>query len=387
MTMQDTAETHVSLTARHLDQLIEALREDGYTVVGPTVADGAIVYDEITSTADLPEGWTDMQQAGKYRLSRRDDRALFGYAVGPHSWKKYLFPSSLKLWSAERAEDGALKIEAGPEDVPKYAFIGVRGCEMAAIRVQDRVFAGGRNHDSDYMARRKSAFIVAVNCGQAAETCFCTSMGTGPAVESGYDIALTELLDEAEPRYVATAETSIGADYLERLGAADATAQDAEAAQQVVDKTAASITKELDTDGIKQVLYGSREDSRWDDVASRCLSCTNCTMVCPTCFCHSVTETSDLNMSSFEHTRQWDSCFSMEFTYVAGGVVRDTTRSRYRQWLTHKLGSWIDQFGTSGCVGCGRCIAWCPVGIDITEEAAALRKSFESNAKEGEDAT
>ncbi len=371
-----------ALSRKHVDRLISALASDGYKVIGPQVSEGAIIYDEIQSTADLPEGWTDSQQPGKYRIKKRDDNALFGYAVGPHSWKKYLFPASLKLWSASKADDGSLTIGRSQEEPPRYAFIGVRACELAAIRVQDRVFSGGKHVDGDYTARRARAFIVAVNCGVAAETCFCVSMGTGPGVDSGFDISITELMEGDSSKYISEAGSEEGAKFLDQLHAETASEEHARAATEVVEKTAASITRTLDTDGIKQVLYEGREDERWDDVASRCLSCTNCTMVCPTCFCTSVTETSDLEMSEFEHTRHWDSCFSVDFTYVAGGVVRDSTRSRYRQWLTHKLGSWIDQFGTSGCVGCGRCIAWCPVGIDITEEAAALRLSVKS--KEGE---
>ncbi len=383
--LTSTPKTQVTLSTSDLDALMAALRSNGYEVVGPKVTEGVIIYGEVESTADLPKGWTDSQQPGSYRLEKRSDDALFGYVVGPHSWKKYLFPSSLKLWSATRGEDGALAIQAADEEVPKYAFIGVRGCELAAIRVQDRVFSGGQHKDNDYNARREQAFIVAVNCGVAAETCFCVSMGTGPGVDSGFDISLTELIEDGATRYVADAGSEKGQNFLDQLGGDAASADDVSAAEEVVAKTAASITRSVNNDGIRDVLYAAREDARWDDVASRCLSCTNCTMVCPTCFCHSVTETSDLDMSSFEHTREWESCFSMDFTFAAGGVVRDTTRSRYRQWLTHKLGSWFDQFGTSGCVGCGRCIAWCPVGIDITEEAAALRLSVESSAKEAGD--
>jgi sulfhydrogenase subunit beta (sulfur reductase) len=111
---------------------------------------------------------------------------------------------------------------------------------------------------------------------------------------------------------------------------------------------------------------------RWDDVAKRCLSCTNCTMVCPTCFCSTVNEVNDLAGEKTTRERVWESCFNEEHSHTAGGAVHPTTKSRYRQWLTHKLATWIDQFGTSGCVGCGRCITWCPVGIDITEEVAAM---------------
>ena len=124
---------------------------------------------------------------------------------------------------------------------------------------------------------------------------------------------------------------------------------------------------------IKELLYRNLEHPRWEDVARRCLSCTNCTLVCPTCFCTTVEDATDLSGGHAERRRRWDSCFSMDFSYIHGGYIRPSVKARYRQWMTHKLATWIDQFGTSGCVGCGRCITWCPVGIDITAEVKAIR--------------
>jgi Fe-S-cluster-containing hydrogenase component 2 len=137
----------------------------------------------------------------------------------------------------------------------------------------------------------------------------------------------------------------------------------------------------MDTSGIKELLYRNPEHPRWDDVAERCLACTNCTLVCPTCFCGSVEDVTDLVGETAERWRRWDSCFTLDHSFLHGGSVRSSTRARYRQWLTHKLASWIDQFGTSGCIGCGRCITWCPVGIDITEEVAAIRATDGANSK------
>jgi formate hydrogenlyase subunit 6/NADH:ubiquinone oxidoreductase subunit I len=132
--------------------------------------------------------------------------------------------------------------------------------------------------------------------------------------------------------------------------------------------------RSLDTVGLKDLLYSSADSPVWDDVAQRCLACGNCTAVCPTCFCTTVEDVSDLTGDHVQRDRVWDSCFNADFSYLHGGSVRESTRSRYRQWMTHKLGSWHDQFGMSGCVGCGRCVTWCPAAIDITEEAAALRR-------------
>jgi ferredoxin len=353
-----------------LDEIVVVLRRRGYRVIGPRVRDGAVVYDDIAGAADLPIGWGDEQDAGSYRLVRRGDDARFGYAVGPHSWKQFLQPPHVRLWQAQL--DG----EPAPEPAPDrpLAFVGVRGCDRHAIAIQDRVLLGGRHSDDDYAARRDGAFVVAVDCADPAGTCFCVSMDTGPGVEDGFDLALTELLD-GEHRFLVRVGSERGAEVVSELQSRAAGADEHSTREQIVEHAAASMGRELDTTGLRELLQDALEHPRWDEVAERCLTCGNCTMVCPTCFCTTVEDVTDVRGEHAERWRSWDTCFSLDHSYMHGGSVRATGRSRYRQWLTHKLGTWWDQFGTSGCVGCGRCIAWCPVGIDITEEAAALRAS------------
>lgn len=357
-----------------LDGLIKALRARGYTTVGPVARDSAIMYEEIESVADLPEGWTDKQERGYYRLQKRDDNALFGYVVGPHSWKRFLHPPQQRLWSAERAGDGFRVVE-NKEEPPKYAFLGVRGCELSAINIQDRVFASGDFIDINYLKNRRRSFIIAVNCTQAGGTCFCASMETGPEVKQGFDLALTELTGSG--KFLLEVGSKRGESLLAEIESRAAEVDEIEHARRLVEQTRQQMGRSLQTAGLKELLYGSHDSPRWEDVANRCLTCANCTMVCPTCFCTTVEDRTDLEGNHAERWKRWDSCFTMEFSYIHGGSVRGSVKSRYRQWMTHKLATWIDQFGTSGCVGCGRCITWCPVGIDITEEAAALRRSQE----------
>jgi len=387
--MPDANATVSVITLEGLGALFEALRRRQYTLVGPTVGDGAIVYGELQSPADLPRGWTDEQDGGTYRLVRRNDEAVFGYVVGPHSWKQFLFPPATRLWQGQRTEAGGFEMRAVPAEPPRYAFIGVRSCELHAIAIQDRVFVGGAHVDPTYQARRERAFFVAVNCGQAGGTCFCVSMQTGPKATGGFDLALTETLEGGRHRFVVEVGSERGAEVLRDVPRAAATAEDLAAARAATERATGQMGRTMDTTDIKDLLYRNYEHPRWDDVASRCLTCANCTMVCPTCFCSTVEDTADLTGDHAERWRKWDSCFTMDHSYVHGGYVRSSARSRYRQWMTHKLATWIDQFGTSGCVGCGRCITWCPVAIDITEEVRAIRDSERpgnTRAKEAKDA-
>ncbi|MGZ6617063.1 MAG: 4Fe-4S dicluster domain-containing protein [Solirubrobacteraceae bacterium] len=356
-----------------LDALIGSIARQGYQVLGPTVHDGAIVYREVRSAADLPIGWGDEQEGGTYRLRRREDEAVFGYAVGPQSWKQFLHPPRLRLWRARRGQNGdGLEITEEPTDAPRYAFFGVRSCELHAIAIQDQVFLPGAHPDLSYAARREDALLVAVNCGEPSGTCFCTSMGTGPKASAGYDLALTEVLDAGGHRFVVEVGSDRGALVLGGVPHRAADAADAREAEQVTAYAIARMGREMPQVDLRALLYANYEHPRWDEVAERCLTCGNCTMVCPTCFCTSVEDTADLAGEEAERWRRWESCFSVQFSHVTGGEARLSPRSRYRQWMTHKLATWFDQFGTSGCVGCGRCITWCPVGIDITEEVSAI---------------
>jgi sulfhydrogenase subunit beta (sulfur reductase) len=361
----------LTLTVEQLDALLQAIGAGGYRLVGPTVRDGAIVYADVSGIADLPAGWTEVQEAGTYRLQRRADGALFGYALGPHAWKQLFFVPRLRLWQAEREAQAFTVNEERPAP-QRLALIGARSCELHAIAIQDRVFLQGSCVDPDYAARRADTFVVAVNCAQAGGTCFCVSMQTGPRVTHGYDLVLTELI-EGGHRFVVEIGSDRGAALLSGISTPLATSADRAAAEEVVARTARSMGRSLDTTGIKELLYGNLEHPRWDEVAARCLSCANCTLVCPTCFCSTVEDVTDLTGDHAERWRRWDSCFNLDFSYIHGGNGRTSTKARYRQWLTHKVASWIDQFGTSGCVGCGRCITWCPVGIDLTEEVGAIR--------------
>ena len=361
----------VTLPSKDLPRLFQVLQSHGFTILGPTVCDGAIVYDELDSPDDLPRGWTDVQEKGSYRLKKSGYGTYFDFAVGPHSWKQYLYPPRVQLWRMHKLGNG-FELSSSDELFNKYAFFGVRSCELHAIEILDRVLLQNGFEDPTYKARRKEALIIVVQCTAPANTCFCVSMGTGPKAERGFDLAMTEVADGERHYFVLQWGSDAGRAIMLELDCAAATAEEIAAAERAVEAAAERMGRKLDTNGLQEALYANHEHPHWREVGERCLNCTNCTQVCPTCFCTTVEDLTDLTGTTAERWRRWDSCFTMGFSYLHGGSVRSSAGARYRQWLTHKLASWVDQFGTFGCVGCGRCITWCPVGIDITEEARVL---------------
>lgn len=355
------------LPREEFPSLITRLLNQGYRVIAPTIDQEAIVYAEIQSVESLPAGWTDEQSAGRYRLRETGNQRCFDYAVGPHSWKQFLFPPLQRISTALKSEAG-WTFDVHETEPTQYAFLGVRACELASMRVQDRVFLEGAYVDTAYQARRQASLVIAVNCAVPSANCFCTSMNTGPRCESGFDLALTELDEGFVIEIGSTAGAALLADWELPQGSAEQIA----ASSEISHNAAQSIQKTLDTENLRDRLMAQLEHPHWQELGERCLSCTNCTMVCPTCFCSNVTEVSDLNQEEVSRERRWDSCFHLDFSMLHGRPVRNDIRSRYRQWLTHKVATWHDQFGESGCVGCGRCITWCPVGIDLTVELAEL---------------
>jgi ferredoxin len=359
------------IEATALDRLFASLHDAGYRVIGPTVRDGAIVLGELETAGELPFGWGVRLEPGGYRLRRRSDGAAFGHSAGPSSWKQFLHPPREKLWSASLA-GGGFEIDPAEDAPPRLAFFGVRPCDLRAIGIQDRVLGSGHGN-SRYGARRAAVLIVAVNCTEPGETCFCTSMGTGPGAGRGYDLALTELASRDRHGFLVDVGTEAGAAVLAGVPHGPASEAVVEGARGAVAGAAQRMGRSMPQSGVHELMAASHSAARWEDVASRCLSCGNCTLACPTCFCTTVEDVTDLSGDHAERWQHWSSCFDLDFSYLHSGPVRASASSRYRQWLTHKLGTWHDQFGSSGCVGCGRCIVWCPVGIDLTEEVAALR--------------
>nr|HAT8714862.1 sulfite reductase subunit A [Legionella jordanis] len=366
------------LPHEQLQQLLDVLKQDGFSCVGPQVRDGAIVFDRLDDVRQLPWGVGDEQLPGEYQLKTSELHRAFAWSNGPQAIKPILFKPRETVWQVKRNESG--KLEFLPQEAMEMpvAIIGVRSCDLVAMAIQDEVFINNKYVDSRYKTRRDSLFVVAVNCSYSSKNCFCVSAGTGPEVRNPFDLLMTEL----QQGFVIRSGSVRGEHALRQLNLNQASSIQLQQEQQEIEQCARMQSKRIplnNQSGLKDLLFANLNHPRWDDVAQRCLSCGNCTLVCPTCFCHSESDEPNLDGSGSQHLREWDSCFTAGHSYLAGKPIRDDIKKRYRQWLTHKVGSWFEQFDSSGCVGCGRCVTWCPVGIDITEELSAI--SGESNVR------
>lgn len=379
---QQSFDKPLFLPHKRIDDLIALLKQQGYRVIGPQARDGAIVYDDLPSAKHLPWGLRDKQQPGGYHLENiKSDRA-FAFSVANQGIKPFLFKPSETVWRVERDQQGKLQFIAHAADEAPIAFLGARSCDLRALAIQDKVFIDNDYQDKAYQKRRQSLFLIAINCGYSSANCFCLSAGGSPKVQEPADITMTEV----DKGFVIDSVSADGKKIISSLQLDSAKPVQLKSADNEIKQAKSMQNKRIPKDNqpvLKDILFANLDHPQWDDVAARCLSCGNCTNSCPTCFCHTQVEKPDLDGQASNHERQWDSCFNAGHSYFARQVLRNDTKSRYKQWLTHKVGSWFEQFGCSGCVGCGRCIAWCPTGIDLTAELSAI--TGESNKRSDHD--
>jgi ferredoxin len=352
-----------------LEHLVHHLVEAFDEVIGPVVHDGVIRLRPITTAGELPVEVTDEQEAATYRLRTTSGLRRFGYGPGPDSLKTLVHPPRTPVWTMRR-RDGSIIVEQADHPVSRRAVLGVRACDLRALAILERTQTGGPHPDPAFLAHRAGLFLVVVDCEHPAPTCFCDTANGGPTATSGYDLALTELDGPHGPTYIVRAGTGAGERLVESLRLEPADPEHVRIAERLRAQCEHEHIRELPDHAAAAVRQP--DHPRWAEVAERCLTCGNCTAVCPTCFCTDMDDEMGLDGVTSTRTRVWDTCFSMEYSHLGPGPHRSTPVSRYRQWLSHKLGTWHDQFGESGCVGCGRCITWCPVGIDLTAEVEAL---------------
>ncbi len=359
------------VSTEDLQQIFKALSSKDYQNIGPIQRDGAIMLEKIQSFDQLAAGFHEDLDKGVYRLSQKNDGSLFQYTVGPQSFKKYLYPPRRKLWAATKTGNG-FNVEEGDQPPAKMAFWGIRSCEIRAIEILDRIFLRGEFSNKWYEKARQDLFIVAAGCTKPSGNCFCTSTQTGPAPKGGFDLSVVEVIDKKN-YFILEIGSEKGQKLVNKIKLQPASPAEIQNADKLLAASEKKMSKRFDPEEAAKILMENPDHIHWNEVAKRCLSCANCTLVCPTCFCSSTEDITEITGDHTERWLRWDSCFNGDFSYIHGGQIRPTTKSRYRQWLTHKMSGWYDQFDSSGCVGCGRCITWCPVGIDLTEELLAMK--------------
>lgn len=360
---------------QQLQQLIDSLIDHGYDCIGPQVRDGAIVFDQLNSVDQMPQGKHDRQAPGSYRLTQSSSSDYFAWANGPQAIKPLLFRPQETLWQANRNEQGEINFLPACESIKPIAILGARACDIAAMKLQDQHFLQQQYIDPYYRARREKMLLIAVNCGHPADTCFCHSTGDGPFIEPRDAAVVDIILTELEQGFLAQTNTDAGKSVMQSLSLQDSTATQQEETNQIKAR-ASQQQRSLPSIDIVSGIMQHLDSPVWEEIASECLSCGNCTSVCPSCFCHSENDSVSLDEAEIKHSREWDSCFTAGHSYVHGISIRADTSQRYRQWLSHKFSSWHQQYGRSGCVGCGRCISWCPTGIDVTE---SIRRIVEAD--------
>lgn len=351
----------------HLQRLIDVLHDQGFCCIGPRIDAQAIVYDEIKSVSQLPVGIQVEQSPGIYKLEQHSHKRHFSWANTAQAIKPLTFTAEETLWKCEKDAKGNLKFVQQLPETKALAIIGARACDLAALKLQQQHFLNQYSEDPWFKQRIGSLFIIAIHCSHAADTCFCHATGDGPLATEGFDIAMHELDDG----FLVEAGSDSGEKIIQQLPLDEAKQEQHQAANEQIQQSINKQSRSL-PDHVEKTLLTRLEHPRWEQVGKRCLSCGNCTAVCPTCFCHQQLDDVSIADNTASHYRQWSSCFTHHHGYISGYSLRPTTAKRYRQWLTHKFATWYDQYGRSGCVGCGRCISWCPVGIDVTEELKAL---------------
>ena len=264
---------------------------------------------------------------------------------------------------------GEGEVKAAAEEEGIRVLFGVHPCDVNALRILDVVYTK-EFPDPYYQKNRERTLIVALNCNQPGENCFCASLGTGPELEEGYDLLLTDLGES----YLIEAGSKAGEELLEVAELPPAPRFLKVEKAKRMEAARAAFKKGLPHGGLEELLLKNFTHPLWEELKEQCLACGSCTMVCPTCFCYSVKDVVELSLTNGRRERVWDSCMLLAYAAVAlGGNFRKEREARLKHRLLHKLIYYRPQFGTLGCVGCGRCVTNCPVKIDPTAVVAKLR--------------
>jgi len=350
---------HFLIESANLSDIVDAIPQ-GYDVIAPVKQEWAVNLAKIDSSADLALGWKSDEHPGRYRL-RRAATGLEG--ARPMTSPKWFTHRPIEtLSNARRDENGDWQYETPMAPTVKQAFFGVRACDVSGMLVMDRTF-NRQFHDAQYDAARRNNIIIGISCFDPGNNCFCSTFNTGPELKDGFDIGLSDFND----KYLIEVATDAGAKIIAGVDVKPAGRRLLEIKEERTAAARRRMARAFDLQKAVKVLNANYDHPYWQEPSARCLSCANCINVCPTCYCYQIDDKSNLAQTETSRERRWDACQNLEFAAVHGGNFRPKRVDRIRQWCNHKLNWTIEQYGCAGCVGCGRCITWCPTAIDITE--------------------
>lgn len=327
------------LSQSGLTQWIEGMLASGRRVLAPVEEEGLTVFRPITNSAELAANYT------------RSDLPF----------KEWLFPPT-EVILRYRIENGEPVLEDPEVDAPETVALFLRPCDAAAVAILDKVF-GGDYEDEFYLTRRRRLTIVGLSCTDPLPECFCAAVGLSPTSELGSDVLLTPIGDE----FLVEVLTEKGEQLVQQFERLFADAEGLTKEQ----VTADAVAKMKRTEPLPSLMgdYAQMfEHPVWEEVARKCLGCGVCAYTCPTCHCYDIVDEAGL----FEgvRCRNWDCCAFALFTlHASGHNPRPTQAHRYRQRILHKFAYFLQTYGQNMCVGCGRCVVKCPVGMDIYEIA------------------
>lgn len=311
-------------------KLIGELLKD-FEIIGPKeLPNQGIFYQSLTNAKDLYLGE--------------------GFAAEPIK-KFFLAPSE---WLFREKGDNEVTLESIPLPKNKRIIIAARPCEIKGLSLLDKVFTGDYQ-DPYYINNRERTVIIGLACKRPDKSCFCTSLGITPTSTEGMDVLLVEF---EENLFMAELITDRGQELFSSIGK-----EVAREMSELFEKTKEEINNRVERkvkipDNLEEIF----ESNYWDEVSKPCLSCGICTYLCPTCHCF------DLVDEERKRLRCYDGCSFPDFTLQASGEdPRPTKKERYRQRVLHKFDYFKKNFGENLCIGCGRCIRYCPVKIDIAE--------------------
>jgi sulfhydrogenase subunit beta (sulfur reductase) len=291
--------------------------------------------------------------------------------------KANFLPNVEKMFSF-RQEQGSYVLEPTDGEPPKQLLFGIHPCDARAIAIIDRVFKDAYE-DKYYLSRRQNTVLVGMTCTHPYDSCFCTSLGFGPADATDVDIMLTDIGDD----FVIEEITEKGKEILAGAeGVSEATPDDEKKAAAARESANAKVSRKLDTGEIGKRLPPAFDDKEfWERIAAKCVSCGICTFLCPTCYCFDINDEM-LRGGTGARYRNWDCCSFAVYTKMPAENPREEKWRRVRQKVYHKYLFYPELFTMIACTGCGRCIRQCPVNWDITQTLGSLPAEAPVKTKE-----